>query len=123
MNEFKYKHRKLEKINKKDFDLFSFAGFTEYESKVLSVLAREENATAREISNAGEVPYSKIFSVLSNLRSRGFIQSSFSKPKKFTSFYSKKEIVLRQIKVMKDNILQLEKELIKKLKENEGEFK
>ena len=99
----------------KDFELFTFAGFTEYESKILSVLSRE-SATAREICKASDIPYTKVFSVINNLSSRGFVQSGVSRPKLFASFFNKKEIVLRQVEIMRNNISQLENQLMKRLK-------
>lgn len=64
-------------------EIFKKTGLTDYQSRVLSVLIKEQNLTAQEISEESDIPYTKIYSVLSSLEKEGYIESNFERPKKY----------------------------------------
>lgn len=58
-------------------------GLNEYQSKCVSVLIRDGDLTAEEISEEAGVPYSKIYSVLKRLEEMSLIISTEERPKRY----------------------------------------
>ncbi len=56
-------------------------GLTEYEARVYLALVAHGELTAREVSQASGVPYSKIYGVLEGLRERGWVGFKPGRPK------------------------------------------
>jgi sugar-specific transcriptional regulator TrmB len=59
-------------------------GLTEYESRIYIGLVNKGTATAMELSDLADVPYSRIYDVLGRLERKGWIGSEKSKPTKYT---------------------------------------
>ena len=60
-------------------------GLTDYEMRVYITLLENGSMTANQISEAAEVPYSKIYEVLESLEKKGWIGSEGGRPAKFYS--------------------------------------
>ncbi len=58
-------------------------GLTDYETRIYLTLLRHEDMVASDISKIANVPYSKIYEMLSNLEKKGWIESNNSRPKNF----------------------------------------
>ncbi len=56
------------------------AGFTEYEARAYIGLVRGGGMTARELSRASGVPYSKIYEVVSKLERKGLVEVQKARP-------------------------------------------
>ena len=56
-------------------------GLTEYEARAYLALVAHGELTAREVSQASGVPYSKIYGVLEGLRERGWVGFKPGRPK------------------------------------------
>ncbi len=69
----------------KTVKLLKEAGLTGYQAKILSVLLRDSNLTAQEISDKSDIPYTKIYSVLNSLGEQGYVESNLERPKKYKS--------------------------------------
>ena len=62
---------------------FHQLGLTDYEMRVYVALLEHGAMTANHISEAAEVPYSKIYEILGNLEEKGWIRSEGGRPAKF----------------------------------------
>ena len=58
-------------------------GLSKYESKVYLTLLSSGITDARKVSLKSEVPFGRIYDVLSSLESKGLVQKQLSRPKKF----------------------------------------
>ncbi len=58
-------------------------GLTEYELRVYTSLLEHHTLTASKISEHSNVPYSKIYEVLSNLEKKGWVESEHGRPSKY----------------------------------------
>jgi len=58
-------------------------GLTDYEIKVYVVLVEKGGMTANQVSEAAEVPYSKIYEVLDSLEKKGWVGSEGGRPAKY----------------------------------------
>ena len=91
-------------------------GLSEYESKTYIALVRGGTLTGINISKASNVPQGKIYETLYKLTEKGFVSVMNAKPKLFKAIDP--EIALKQyIKVKKENLEQLEKNLPKRIKQ------
>lgn len=62
---------------------FQKLGLSEYESKALSALLSRHDATAQQIADSGEIPITKVYSVLSSLEKQGLLKCTLERPKKY----------------------------------------
>ena len=91
-------------------------GLSEYESKVYLALVREGTLTGLKVSKASGVPQGKIYETIYKLSDKGFVSIMNAKPKLFKAIDP--EIALKQyIKSKKENLIELEKTLPKKIKQ------
>jgi len=58
-------------------------GLTEYETRAYVALVEAGTMTASEISEAADVPYSKVYEILGELEEKGFIESQGGRPAKY----------------------------------------
>ncbi|CAG0979769.1 MAG: hypothetical protein OIN86_02870 [Candidatus Methanoperedens sp.] len=58
-------------------------GLSKYESSVYLTLLSSGITDARKLSSKSEVPFGRIYDVLSSLESKGLVQKQLSRPKKF----------------------------------------
>jgi len=58
-------------------------GLTDYETRAYLTLLRMGAATASEISENGEIPYSKIYETLNSLERKGWIETQTGRPKRY----------------------------------------
>ena len=58
-------------------------GLTDYEIRSYSSLLEIGPATASELSEASDVPYSKIYEILGSLEKKGWIESEHGRPSKY----------------------------------------
>ncbi len=65
--------------------LLNSIGLTQYESKVYTTLATLGTASAKDVSTICNIPYGKIYEVLSTLEKKGFVETVLSRPMKFTA--------------------------------------
>lgn len=70
----------------KQFDL------NEYEAKTFVVLLRMDNAPASEISDAADVPKSRVYDVLSALEKKGLVTKQPSSPKKYSANHARRSL-------------------------------
>jgi sugar-specific transcriptional regulator TrmB len=70
-------------ISEKTERAMSELGLTSYEIKAYAVLAQYGPLTAINISKQSNVPYSKIYDVLSSLERKGWIETDHSRPSRF----------------------------------------
>lgn len=71
-------------LDSRVFSALRELGLSEYESKVYISLVSRGIATAMELSELADVPYSRIYDVLGRLERKGWIGSEKSKPTKYT---------------------------------------
>ena len=60
-------------------------GLTQYQSSALSVILGNEGCSAETVSEKGEIPITKVYSVLQSLEYMGFVRANFERPKKYSS--------------------------------------
>ncbi|MDI9619543.1 MAG: NTP transferase domain-containing protein [Candidatus Nezhaarchaeota archaeon] len=60
-------------------------GLTEYESKVYVALINLGEARAKEVSDVTSIAYPKIYSVLAELKKKGFVEERLERPRSFTA--------------------------------------
>ncbi len=60
-------------------------GLTEYEARAYSVLASAGVSTAGELSELANVPYSRIYDILSRLERRGWVEVQSGRPSRYRS--------------------------------------
>ncbi|HLC61159.1 MAG TPA: helix-turn-helix domain-containing protein [Candidatus Nanoarchaeia archaeon] len=91
-------------------------GLSEYESKVYITLVRDGTLTGLKTSMASNVPQGKIYETIYKLSDKGFVSIMNAKPKLFKAIDP--EIALKQyIKLKKENLIELEKNLPKRIKQ------
>lgn len=73
-------------------------GLTDYEMRVYLALLERGSMTANQLSDAADVPYSKIYEVLENLEKKGWIGSEGGRPAKF---YSRSPITALEVNRMR----------------------
>ncbi|MFX0043765.1 MAG: TrmB family transcriptional regulator, partial [Candidatus Hodarchaeota archaeon] len=61
------------------------AYLTTYEVNTYLILLRSDDLTARELSEASEVPIGRIYEILEELKNKGMISVQDSRPKKYRS--------------------------------------
>lgn len=83
-------------MSEKIREIFENLEFTEYQSRIMSALIKNNEMTAQEISRESGVPYTKIYSVLGSLENRDYIKSNLERPKKYSTFPP--EILCKKIK-------------------------
>ena len=96
----------------REFDL------TEYEIRAFVTLLKLKIATAEQISEIGNIPLPRVYDTLSELKKKGFVLISKTRPKKFKPI-SPEKALNSLIKIKKDNFDQSIKNLevsIKKIK-------
>jgi predicted transcriptional regulator len=62
---------------------FQKLGLSEYESRALATLFGRHDSTALDVSREAEIPYTKIYAVLTSLEKMGLIKSTLERPKKY----------------------------------------
>lgn len=81
----------------KQFDL------NEYEAKTFVVLLQMDNAPASEISDAANVPKSRIYDVLSELEKKGLVTKQPSSPKKYSANHARRSLEHLLYRIQKAN--------------------
>jgi sugar-specific transcriptional regulator TrmB len=67
-----------------EFELYLHEmGLSEYESAAYLALLRQGQGTAKEISNASDIPQSRVYDVLEKLERRGFVTIQMGRPKRY----------------------------------------
>lgn len=84
-------------LNGEVLNLLKRIGLNQYESKVYSALLSKGNSTAGEISDASNVPRSRVYDVLVSLQKKGYITTQVGRPVKYTSVSP--ESIITQIKL------------------------
>lgn len=92
-------------------------GLNSYESKIWIALLSKGVATAGELSDISNVPRSRTYDVLESLEKKGFIIVKIGKPIKYIAV--KPEDVLERVKEKTKQDLQLQIDMINKLKDSE----
>lgn len=64
-------------------------GLPEYQARALAYLAHNQGATAEQVAEEGEVPVTKVYSVLQALAAMGLVRSDLSRPKHYTTLEPK----------------------------------
>ena len=118
-------------------DLLRDFGLTEYEIKAFVTLLKMDTATAEQISETGSIPLPRVYDTLAELKKKGFVLISKTRPKKFKSISPekalnslikiKKDEFSKNIKNLEGNIEDIKKivpeiESMNKLKESEEEL-
>ena len=96
-------------------------GLTEYEIKVFLHLVRNGTTGAVELAKRSGVPFGRIYDVLYQLESKGFVKVLFEKPKKFAPVDPKMALE-STVKKMKENFEEIEKEAVKDKEELQKQF-
>ncbi|MDD5416414.1 MAG: helix-turn-helix domain-containing protein [Candidatus Aenigmarchaeota archaeon] len=95
-------------------DLKQF-GLSEYEARSYLVLSMYGASSASFISEHTTIPSSKIYNILNSLKSKGLIETTISRPRKFkpidprcalTNLVAGKELMIKELKSKTKNILQ-----------------
>jgi len=89
-------------------------GLNKYEERVYLTLIEEGISSAKNISDITGIPYGKVYEVMNNLSSKGFLVILPSKPMKFQAV-SPKEAVLNAKKNMQEKLEKLEGRMVKEL--------
>lgn len=89
-------------------------GLTEYEIRAFITLLKFKVATAEQISEIGNIPLPRVYDTLTELKNKGFVFISKTRPKKF-KLISPEESLNNLIKIKKENfekgIVNLEKNI------------
>lgn len=64
----------------------------EYEAKTFVVLLQMDNAPASEISDAADVPKSRVYDILSALEKKGLVTKQPSSPKKYSANHARRSL-------------------------------
>ncbi len=59
------------------------AGLTDYESRAYVSLLRRGVLTAREVSDHGNIPYSKVYETLNSLEKKGWVEAKSGRPSRY----------------------------------------
>lgn len=78
----------MEKIE----DVLREFGLTEYEIKAFVTLLKTETATAEHISEMGSIPLPRVYDTLVELKKKGFVLISKTRPKKFKAISPEKAL-------------------------------
>ena len=62
---------------------FQRLGLTQYESAALAALFSRHDATAQEVAEIANIPYTKIYAVLLSLEKQGLLKTTLERPKKY----------------------------------------
>jgi sugar-specific transcriptional regulator TrmB len=89
-------------------------GLNKYEERVYLTLIEEGVSSAKNISDITGIPYGKVYEVMNNLSSKGFLVILPTKPMKFQAV-SPKEAVLNAKRGMQEKLEKLESKMIKEL--------
>jgi sugar-specific transcriptional regulator TrmB len=89
-------------------------GLNKYEERVYLTLIEEGVSSAKNISDITGIPYGKVYEVMNNLSSKGFLIILPTKPMKFQAV-SPKEAVSNAKKSMSEKLEKLESKMIKEL--------
>ena len=100
--------------NKKMAISLAELGLNKYEERVYLTLIEEGVSSAKNISDITGIPYGKVYEVMNNLPSKGFLIILPTKPMKFQAV-SPKEAVLNAKKNMSEKLEKLESKMIKEL--------
>ena len=90
-------------------------GLTQYQSSALSVILGNEGCSAVIVSDRGNIPITKVYSVLQSLEYMNFIRANFERPKKYFSV-GVDEIFNSLVDKQKQTLVQLKKEAKKTMK-------
>lgn len=62
---------------------FEMLGLTQYEARALAAIFANHDCTADDISKDADVPYTKIYAVLTSLEKQGILKSTLERPKRY----------------------------------------
>ena len=82
-------------------DLLREFGLTEYEIKAFITLLKIGTATAEQISESGSIPLPRVYDTLVELKKKGFVLISKTRPKKFKSMSPERAL---------DNLIKMKRE-------------
>lgn len=91
-------------------------GLTEYEVRAFVTLLKLNVATAEQISEIGNIPLPRVYDTLTELKNKGFVLISKTRPKKF-KFVSPENALRNLIKIKRGNFEENVKFLEKNIKE------
>lgn len=89
-------------------------GINKYEERVYITLIEEGISSAKNISDITGIPYGKVYEVLNNLSTKGFLVILPTKPMKFQAV-SPKQAVINTKKSMHEKLERLESKIVKEL--------
>ena len=90
-------------------------GLTEYEIRAFTTLLKLEIATAEQLSEIGKIPLPRVYDTLTELKKKGFVLVSKTRPKKFKPISAEKAL---------NNLIKIKKEdFEKKIKYLESNIK
>jgi sugar-specific transcriptional regulator TrmB len=106
-------------MNKQEF--FQNIGFTKYEAKVLSSLAKFEKANPKEISSDSNVPQNKIYAIIKKLILIGIIAEF---PNKYYKLINLNSFIQKKIREKEEKLREIKKDSknIKLLNQKEDNF-
>ncbi len=91
-------------------------GLTEYEVRAFITLLKLKVATAEQISEVGNIPLPRVYDTLTELKNKGFVLISKTRPKKF-KLTSPGEALSNLIKIKRNTFEESAKNLEKNIKE------
>ena len=89
-------------------------GLNKYEERVYITLIEEGLSSAKNISDITGIPYGKVYEVMNNLATKGFLTILPTKPMKFQAV-SPKDAILNAKKSMQEKLAKLEEKMVKEL--------
>jgi len=93
---------------KENVEYLQRLGLTEYQSKTLIVLLAKGESKARDVSNFGGIPLTKLYQVLKGLEYLGLVKCTIGKPKLYKSL-TPGGVLNKLIKKQKTLVVNLEK--------------
>ncbi|MEM4311407.1 MAG: helix-turn-helix domain-containing protein [Nitrososphaerales archaeon] len=97
-------------INERAWKAMEYLGLTSYEIKAYCALLEHGPLSAPELSKVSNVPYTKIYEVLSSLEAKGWIETEHSRPSKF--YPKSPSIALETSRIKMENERKLHEEAI-----------
>lgn len=99
-------------VSEKTKNTLKDLGLTEYETRAYIGLVRAGPTTARDLSEASEVPHSRIYDILSKLEKRGWVESQSGRPARYRA--KSPSEALRLFRIKQEENLKEASEIIEK---------
>jgi sugar-specific transcriptional regulator TrmB len=107
-----------ERVEAEAVDCLEELGFTEYEAYTFVHLLRLGVGTAKDVSELGEVPRTRVYEAAESLHEAGLIGVQYTTPRKYSAV--SRETAVRKLDLERQNVITELDELLDRLEPTEG---